>query len=163
MKDFRTEEVKFKNQISEIIKNNFVLFPIEITNIDLSSDEEDTKESFDLIYKSQILISVRIRKYKYLNYCDFTIRNKSMFNGITEIDKLIEGKGSVYLYAWKDKLEEKLISWILVDINKIRHKLKDEGIQRYNIDNTAFKAYSIDWLNKNSALINFENLPEISF
>jgi hypothetical protein len=156
---FRIEEVKFMPDINKIIKDNFWLFPIDITNIELSTTDEDTKESFDLIYKSRIEISVRIRGNEYLKYCDFTIRNKSKYGGKTEIDKLMEGKGSLYLYAWKDVNDMILQSWILVDINKIRNDLLTNGCQRYNLDNTAFKAYSLMWIQAKNALLNFDNIP----
>jgi len=155
----RIEEVKFMSEINKIIKDNFWLFPIEITNIELSTPEEDTKESFDLTYKSRIEISVRIRNNEYLKYCDFTIRNKAKYGGKTEIDKLTEGKGNLYLYAWKNINNEILQSWILIDINKIRNDLLANGIQRYNKDNTAFKAYSLLWIKDKNAILNFDNIP----
>lgn len=159
MTDIRIEEVKFMPEINKIIKDNFWLFPIDITNIELSTSEEDTKESFDMVYKSKIEISVRIRNNEYMKYCDFTIRSKAKYGGKTEIDKLAEGKGSLYLYAWKDMLNEMLESWVLVDINKIRYDLLTNGVQRYNYDNTAFKAYSLIWIQKKGALLNFYNIP----
>jgi len=159
IESFRIEEIKFMPEINKIIKDNFWLFPIEITNIELSTPEEDTKESFDLTYKSKIEISVRIRNNEYLKYCDFTIRNKAKYGGKTEIDKLMEGKGSLYLYAWKNINNEILQSWILIDINKIRNDLLTNGKQRYNNDNTAFKAYSLLWIKKKDAILNFENIP----
>lgn len=159
MTDFRIEEVKFMPEINKIIKDNFWLFPFEITNIELSTSDEDTKESFDLVYKSRIEISIRIRNNEYLKYCDFTIRNKSKYGGRTEIDKLIAGKGSLYLYAWKNMNNTILQSWVLVDINKIRNDLLTNGKQRFNIDNTAFKAYSLMWIKSKDALLNFENIP----
>jgi len=158
--DFRLEEIKFMPEINKIVKDNFWLFPAEITNINLSTEEEDTKESFDLVYNSKVEISVRIRGYKYWKeYCDFTIRNKSKYNNKTELHKLIEGKGSLYLYAWKTMDEQKLYAWVLIDINKIRSLLSENGKQRYNYDNTAFKAYSLSWANENNAILNFENIP----
>lgn len=156
---FRIEEVKFMPEINKIIKDNFWLFPIDITNIELSTSEEDTKESFDLVYKSKIEISVRIRGNEYLKYCDFTIRNKAKYGGKTEIDKLKEGKGSLYLYAWKNITNKVLQAWVLIDINKIRNDLLLNGTQRFNNDNTGFKAYSLLWIKNKNALLNFDNIP----
>lgn len=65
MKDIRIEEIKFMSEINDIIKDNFRLFPQDLTNIELSNSDEDTKESFDLVYKSRVDISVRIRRYEY--------------------------------------------------------------------------------------------------
>lgn len=161
METFRLEEIKFMPAINKIIKDNFWLFPVDITNIELSTSDEDTKESFDLVYKSRIEISVRIRNNEYLKYCDFTIRNKAKYGGKTEIDKLIEGKGSIYLYAWKDVNNSILQAWILININKIRNDLSLNGKQRFNNDNTAFKAYPLLWLKSKDSIINFENISTL--
>ena len=160
MIDIRSEEVKFMSEINQIIKDNFKLFSPDITNIELSTTDEDTKESFDLVYNSKIEISVRIRNNRFLSYCDFTIRSKSMWNNLTEIDKLIEGKGSVYLYAWKTTNNESFESWILVDIKKIREKLSErKDKERSNFDGTRFIPYPVNWLIENDGLINSYNLP----
>lgn len=148
--------------IHEIVKDNFKLFPQDITNIELSNSDEDTKESFDLVYKSKVEVSVRIRKYEYLiKYSDFTIRSRSRFGGKTEIDKLIAGKGNIYLYAWKNKDSTKLYAWILVDINKLRPLFTDfPAVQDIpNGDGTYFRAYKISTILAYDALINNYNIP----
>lgn len=158
---FRIEEVKFMPEINEIIKCNFRLFPQDITFVELSTSQEDTKESFDLVYKSKVEISIRIRDNSYLRYADFTIRCKSRYGFETEIDKLIKGKGSIYLYSWKTLNNEKFESWILVDINKIRWMFSECNVPvKFNKDGTAFKPYSIASIAANDALINSFNLPE---
>jgi hypothetical protein len=165
---FRIEEVKFMPEISEIIKCNFRLFPQDITFVELSTSDEDTKESFDLVYKSKVDVSIRIRKNKFSKYADLTIRSKAKYGGKTELDKLIEGKGSIYLYAWKTINEEMFQSWVLVDINKIRDLLTEyiglPDIPNYdkngNKDGTAFKAFKISTIAAYDALINSFNLPK---
>ena len=171
MKNLRIEEIKFMPEINQIIKDNFRLFPQDITNIELSDLDEDTKESFDLIYKSKVEISVRIRNNYALKWCDFTIRCSTPYGRKTEIDKIIKGKGSIYLYAWKKnhELRKHFETWILVDINKIRNYLlldypnisnliKKESIS--NNDGTEFIQYPIKWINKYKGLISYHNLPE---
>ena len=37
--------------------------------------------------------------FKYKNYNDITIRSKAKNGGLTEIDKLIDGKGQIYFYG----------------------------------------------------------------
>ena len=157
---FRIEEVKFMPEINKIIKDNFRLFPQDITHVELSSSQEDTKESFDLIYKSKIEVSIRIRKNEFLKYADFTIRSKSKYGYKTEIDKLIEGRGSIYLYAWKTVDNLKFQAWILVDICKIRSVFTDYDIPNIpNTDGTAFKKYPISTIIAYEGLINYFNLP----
>lgn len=158
---FRIEEVKFLNEIKAIITEHYWMLPPKITNIELSNSDEDTKESFDLTYKSKVDISVRIRDNKMLTYCDFTIRCRSLYGNKTEIDKLKEGKGSVYLYAWKSIDNTRLEAWILVDINKFRSVLTEyETKEIPNADGTKFKAYPIKLLHKHDAVIQCYNLPE---
>lgn len=160
MKDFRIEEVKFMPEIDKIIKENFRLFPQDITHVELSTSEEDTKESFDLIYKSNVQISIRIRNNPYLKYADFTIRSKSYCGLKTEIDKLKEGLGTIYLYAWKNVDNTSFESWILVDINKFRPAFTEYfQPERINTDGTRFIPYKIATIIGYDALINYYNLP----
>ncbi len=155
----RDEERQFMSEINQIMGENFWQLPQGETNIELSTTAEDTKESFDMVYQSRVELSVRIRKNYYLKYCDFTIRTKAKGHGETEIDKLLSGKGSIYLYAWKSEDGENLHAWVLVDINKIRNDLKNTGQARFNSDGTEFKGYDIPWISKMGALVNYHNLP----
>ena len=159
-KPIRAEEIQFMSDIERIIKDNFNLFSQDITSIELSTTDEDTKESFDLVYKSKIEISVRIRNNYYLKFCDFTIRSKAKYNGKTELDKILEGKGSIYLYAWKDVNNKKLQSWVLIDINKIRPFLKTTKTKDIsNNDGTYFKKYYLSDINDEGGLIKYYHLP----
>lgn len=160
MKDFRIEEIKFMSEINQIVKDNFRLFPQDITHVKLSTSDEDTRESFDLVYNSSVEISIRIRNNSYLKYADFTIRSKSFYRQKTEIDKLKEGLGSIYLYAWKTPDDSKFESWILVDINKFRPAIEGYPVtDRFNPDTTAFKPYPLAVIISYDALINYCNLP----
>ena len=166
--EIRAEEIKFMPEIEKVIKDNFGLFPQDITKLELSTTEEDTRESFDIVYKSKVEISVRIRNYYALQWGDFTIRGKSKYGGKTEIDKLREGMGSIYLYAWKTEDNNHFESWILVDINKIRPGLRGEDKPDlpfstrkrmiYNDDETAFYNYKIQWIKERDGLINYYNI-----
>jgi hypothetical protein len=159
---FRLEEVKFMPEIHKIIKDNFMLFPQEISNVELSTDAEDTKDSFDLVYKSRIEVSIRIRNNYALQWCDFTIRSVSKWKNKCEIDKLIEGKGSIYLYAWKDETNSRLQTWTLVDINKIRGILEElRADTTLNKDGTGFIKIPFYLLRSYDAIINFYNIPPI--
>ena len=160
--DIRIEEIKFMSEIHKIIRDNFMLFPQDISNIELSTEQEDTKESFDLVYNSRIEVSVRIRNNYALQWCDLTIRSKSRFGYKCEIDKLIDGKGSVYLYAWKTIDNSRFETWILIDINKIRHLLPDfKNNVTMNRDGTGFITIKIGLLKIADAIINFYNLPSL--
>tara|TARA_R110002126_G_scaffold188804_1_gene337169 strand:+ start:459 stop:935 length:477 start_codon:yes stop_codon:yes gene_type:complete len=114
-----------------------------------STDEEDCNLSFDLVFSLDFTISVRIRKFKYLNYSDLTIRSKSKNNGKTEIDKIMEGKAQVYFYAYMNEEENKLIKVRIANVESIR-KLTTSNIytHRKNNDQTEFYAYSFENIKK---------------
>jgi len=165
--DIRFLEKKFMNEILGSIRDSWpVLFDTFV--ILPSTEEEDTKLSFDVIICG-IPISVRIREYKYINYREsngsrtgLTIRSGSKCGRTTEIDKLRNGSGKLYFYSWMDQNEESIIGWLLIDIDKIRDKLDRFGKEHKNYDGTYFKSYGYSFLENNNAIINKGNLNSIS-
>jgi len=157
----RQLEYKFKAEINKIMKVNKLLLPYINWDVNLSSEFEDQKLSYDMIVSGKVELSVRIRKNEYLRYRDFTIRSRSMNGYKCEIDKLIEGMGNIYFYGWMNKEETQLDYWIVVDINRIRDKLLKNGTERKNFDGTKFIAYSIDFLRTESALIAEKNQQKL--
>ena len=152
--DFAPEIKNILNKnIQNIMNHSFGLFEFE-----KSSVEEDTKEGFDFLLKGgDIKIPVRIRKPD-CKFRDFTIRWESRFNRKTEIDKLNEGAGDVYFYAWT-KSEDKISDWVLINLHELREStnLSRENetlISRVkrNGDGTCFSFLKISELKK--ALIN---------
>lgn len=135
-------------QIKNIIKSQAA----HIIKVEISSPEDDMKHATDLDVK--IVggrIAVRIRRD--IPWRDLTIR---AINGIhkTEIHKLQEGYGDWYLYAWTKR--NKIIDWILIDINIMR--LNDCFIDTrpiiMNKDGyTGFVKYSIRELQNIGAII----------
>lgn len=152
--EIRELERKFINDIKSIVYQNISNLPKNCFVVNESSELEDTKLSFDLYFSADIQISVRLRSFKYRNYNDITIRSRSKNGGLTEIDKLIDGKGQIYFYGVLSENEEKIVKYILFDIDKIRDKLKENGLERTNFDGTKFKCYTFDFLKDNSAIIN---------
>jgi len=114
---------------SEIIKhlklaiNGFTPF----TCTRLSTEEEDTKLSFDLQFNMNLQISVRIRKNQYRSRQDLTIRYKSKGGNETEIDKINNYKAQIYFYAYLDELENTFDEVHIVDVQSIR-TLYEKGI-----------------------------------
>ncbi|NCU32851.1 MAG: hypothetical protein EOM23_07975 [Candidatus Moranbacteria bacterium] len=155
--EMRQLEYRFISEIKKILNRNKILLPYLITKLEPSSEDEDYNLSYDMIYTGRMMLSVRIRKNEYLRFKDFTIRSKSANGYRCEIDKLVDGLGDVYFYAWMDKNEVILEDWIVVVIDKIRDKLLTSGIVRSNFDGTMFRAYSIDFLRQNNALIAEKN------
>lgn len=104
-KKFRAEEFKFLECIKNVLVENAHLF-VEIKQ---SSRVEDMTQCFDIVTNfNDHKIAVRIRGSIYHSkYCDFTIRSEVGSGNDTEIGKIKEGKGEIYLYAWKNNDETK--------------------------------------------------------
>jgi len=151
--NIRDLERKHISQIREIIRNNWHLLPKKPAS-NLSTTEEDTKESFDMVFKESVNLSVRIRKNDALKYSDFTIRSKTKKGQKTEIDKLLSGLGHIYFYAWEDINQQYIEHFIIVDIHKATHILKHPHSRNIpNGDGTFFNAYHLSSLFSCNAVI----------
>jgi len=155
----REQENQFKDDIQKIIKNNIHLFPDKYFGLNLSTEEEDTKLSFDMQFYSNVNISCRLRKYKYINYDDITIRSKSLkgnnsINNPTEFHKIkFLNMAQIYFYGWLNQDETEIIKWIIINIDEIRNDLH-LGKNHINKDGTEFKTYDYDFLIERNAIIN---------
>jgi hypothetical protein len=141
------------DQVKKILRQNIS----DIVRIEVATPDEDMKESTDLkITVSTEDIAVRVRRWcSKCSYRDLTIRSFRRGGTKTELAKLREGYGDLYLYAWEDQ-KGALADWILVDINKMRKTglLYEDKSTTFNIDGTTgFVAYSITELDKIGALI----------
>lgn len=140
--DVRTLEVKYRSQIKRIINKNIHHLGV----LNQSTYEEDTKQAFDFIYEfKNSKIPVRIRDNTFLRYRDLTIRSKAMYNGRTEYDKLLDGFGDVYLYAWENINKTSFTAYMLVDLHIFRSSglINKIGKPIANNDGTQFYNFSI--------------------
>jgi len=157
MNDIRQGEHKFKNFIGKCMKIIQQKIIIEPSNYicDLSTEEEDTTMSFDMVYESKINISVRLRTNRYINYDDVTIRYQSNGGGPTEYHKIKVGYGHIYFYGWLDVTENFIERFVVYDISKIRNDIDKYTSGPYqNLgDNTKLVAYKLDFLKSRNALI----------
>lgn len=145
IENFRELEHKYKSTIENIVRKEWKNIPMERT-IEMSSDHEDMKLSFDMKFENKLELSIRVRNYNALQYMDMTLRTKSRGGGLTEIDKLIDGKGQYYLYMWENKESTEIEEFILVDIEKLRPYLKVEHCKiafKSNGDGTSFGSWDI--------------------
>ena len=147
MNDIRFLENKF---FKEIKKHILLALPkIQYINFRLSTDEEDTKLSFDMVCNIDILISIRIRKNKFKVYNDLTIRSKSKNNGKTEIDKIMDNKSQIYFYAYMNEEENLLEKIRIVDVETIKKlTIKEKYQKRKNNDGTEFNTYLFSEIKK---------------
>ena len=142
MDNVRFLENKFRNKIETHIFNALPNLS-KYYKFRPSTSAEDSNLSFDLVFNLNFTISVRIRKFRYINYNDMTIRSKSKNNRKTEIDKIMEGKAQVYFYAYMNQKEDDLIKVRIADVDAIRKLtfIKDYKHKKNN-DNTEFFAYN---------------------
>jgi len=147
MNNIRFLENKF---FKEIKKHILLALPkIQYINFRLSTDEEDTKLSFDMVCNIDILISIRIRKNKFKVYNDLTIRSRSKNNGKTEIDKIMDNKSQIYFYAYMNEEENLLEKIRIVDVETIKKlTIKEKYQKRKNNDGTEFNTYLFSEIKK---------------
>jgi hypothetical protein len=142
MDDFRNLEFKFQDKIKKHIILALPALNDLYGNLKISSEYEDSVLSFDMIYRIDFTISVRIRKYDYIKFNDLTIRCKSINGCKTEIDKILEGKAQMYFYAYMNKDQTELIKIRMVDVQSIRLLYNcNRYTHQTNNDGTEFLAF----------------------
>jgi hypothetical protein len=152
-------EVRFlENKFAEEIQKHIIKALPNLNNSFMqfreSTDFEDCKLSFDLVFNLGFTVSIRIRKYDYIKYNDLTIRSKSRSNGYTEIDKIKDGLAQIYFYAYMNLQETELIKIRIVNVGAIRKLIKDGiFVERKNNDNTEFVAIKFSAINENNGAI----------
>lgn len=149
-KDYRyLEEIHHKHtaELIDLIRTKQDLPTFSLIQ---SSEEEDTKQSFDFKYGTR-KISHRIRKLGDFHYGEFTLRSRSKGGGDTELDKVKYGYGDLYFYGWADN---EIRAFIFVDLNKLRPHLEEADTKNQpNGDGTEFYGYSFETLRKYNALV----------
>lgn len=127
--------------------------------------KEDTEQGFDAVLSfPDVKIPIRIRKHEYLKYMDLTIRSKSKYNNKTEIDKLKEGFGDYYFYAWTDETKtskgnNNILTYMILDLSVFRNTvLENPSIKdKPNFDGTCFNTYTMKQLQDNGIVKVFED------
>ena len=132
MDNYRDLEHKFKAEITNHINNAMPNIRFKKGSVLVSSDYEDGNLSFDMVLNSKIGISVRIRKHKYINFNDLTIRYRSKAGGYCEFEKIQNGLADIYFYAYMNEDESKLIKIRICDVDAIRELIKQEKYSIFN-------------------------------
>jgi hypothetical protein len=158
----RKQEVQFKDDITDAVKRHIHCFSRLCDGVQLSTDEEDTRFSFDLRVGFWLPVSVRLRTAEYFKFRDFSVRCKTRYsgqtiNGITvqcELDKLRAGYGNCYFTGWLSRDQARISHYILVDINALRPHLDAISYsEKANGDGTAGRYYKLDALQDIGALV----------
>lgn len=154
MDNFRNLEYRFQDEINQHIGLALPALHQKYGKAKPSSEYEDSILSYDMVYKMDFTISIRIRKHRYLQYHDLTIRSKSANGGKTEIDKIMEGKAQMYFYAYMNEQETELVKIRMVDVQSIRFLyFMDCYTHRHNYDGTEFITFSFADIKENMGAI----------
>ena len=137
--------IYYTPEVNQQIKN--ILWKHANLYIDfrIATIEEDTQHATDMkIEMRGKSIALRMRE-PGCKYRDFTLRSRVASGNKTEIHKLRDGEGDIYLYGWlnHDRIIEE---YIIVDIHELRatHIIDDDRTYISNHDGTYFFAYDID-------------------
>jgi len=110
---------------------------LNLSEIKISSLEDDLERNSDLIVAITIRnlnntdfirIASRIRTYKFYESIEFrnqfTFRSRSMYGkNKTEYQKVIEGWGDYFFYAFESEDRSKIIYYKIIDLRSFRWKL----------------------------------------
>lgn len=92
--------------------------------IEIGSEEMDMERCGDLVVMTlkPFVVGVRLRRNQYLRYADeFTIRAGRPSGAKTELAKIIEGWGDYFFYGFANEAEDRLVQWLLGDLQVFRH------------------------------------------
>lgn len=130
-----------------------------------ATKQQDCEQGFDAIFTAQdVKIAIRIRKYEYLRYSDFTVRACTTLGNKTEIDKIREGFGDYYFYGWETPSGRKLQQYMIIDLSKVRAAgvLDGDGKRkiRMNNDGSGFVFIGISELLQADAIMILETFKK---
>lgn len=149
MNNFEFEK-QTRKQVLEILRRHAA----DVVQFEIATDEQDTRQATDFVVKTTIgSIAVRVRQYKSTGtkFRDLTIRTRAMYGGKTEIDKLREGWGDLYLYCWQGA-DDNIAEYMLIDLHRMRESgmLAESYFERLseisNGDGTWFTPITFDSL-----------------
>jgi hypothetical protein len=153
-----TTHAQHSKQVSDIIEKQKIFLPFVekilnkhselLINFKEATFEQDTKEGFDgVLTLNGKKIALRQRGYEYFKkFFDFTIRAKPKFGERTEIHKIKEGMGDLYLYMWETEDGNSIHHYIIIDLDIFRETVSFNKPYIPNPDGTKFMAWKQDEL-----------------
>lgn len=158
--DFINTELNRTRKMFPVIKKIFIKNAHQFINFNEATKGEDLTQGFDCIINLEsIKIALRIRHYT-CKYRDFTIRWKNP-NSIyqCEYEKIMEGKGDLYFYAWTNE-NDNINEYMIINLDLLRKSgiMNNEKPIKKNEDNTCFKVISIQELLKEKCIKIYESL-----
>jgi hypothetical protein len=130
-----------------------ILAPYVLGEASIEDDQERNTDLITLKLEPK-RIACRVRAHKYwLEYADeFTIRCSRPRGTKTELEKIVEGWGDLFLYGFSDSQAPTLFLWLLGDLAVFRRwyverqqqDRKAPGILKRNHDGSSdFRAFAI--------------------
>ena len=160
-------QLQYKAQVKAILVQLALKHPYIFFNVAAVEDatiEQDTKEATDMVVKIEGMAAIQCRtrdletmaKSHVENKRDLTIRSHIQAQR-TELEKMREGHGDYFIYAWVVDSAKTIAEWIFVDLGKMRQTGVLDNPTGRNIPNkdgrTWFHAYSMKRLMENDCII----------
>jgi len=131
----------------------------QLITIRVSTRSEDVHQASDyVVVTEQGSIGCRVRRpHTWERYGDVTFRSKVRGTRKTEIDKILEGWGRWYLYAWAlDNTSTDLEAWVFLDLDQLRASglllKKMREIDNYD-SSSKFKRINIPDLQRGNCIL----------
>lgn len=141
-------------EIGRVIRS----YPVvgSIVSIKVANDEQDRQCATDYIVTvSNGDIGCRIREWKYWKlYGDITLRYERPSGIPTEFEKILNGYGRWYLYAWAKG--DGFGAWVFIDLDKLRESglLEEDHIPIWNKDRSSSFIYlKVDRLARHGCVV----------
>lgn len=92
---------------------------LSIVRVHVASVEQDVKQATDMLLtvEGRKSVAVRLRRAVY-PYRDLTIRATRTSGVVTELEKIRDGSGDIYLYGWT--VGYRIPEWMLIDLERVR-------------------------------------------
>lgn len=114
-KDFEWQE-GFLPEVQRVLTAN----ACHLINIEVANPQADMKRATDFhVFTKVGDIAVRIRRHP-CTWRDWTVRYSRPSGAKTEYEKLKEGYGDFYLYAWEGNTPLRFQDWVLIDLHLVR-------------------------------------------
>lgn len=130
-------------------------------SVEVSSDHDDVHNCSDITIirpgKRSLHVGVRGRKFEDSHYNDFLLRFKVISGRKTEIQKIMEGKGDLFLYYFRHSDKKTVWTYRMINLRKFREYLYpfyllNSALPKFqtidNNDGSEGKAFCWDYIPK---------------
>lgn len=146
-----TNDKKWSDRfIDELIGIVRLHMPVKV--IRTGDHTEDAMENSDLVVLrfDSLRVACRVRRPDYSGRYsgEFTIRAGRPSGTPTELAKIMEGWGNLFIYAFSDVSERRLATWHLIDLGKLRialHRNPDLLSGKYRQKNKDGSSWFFAW------------------